>query len=164
MAFDGYIQIEGVEGESHDSGHEKWIQIQSFSHAVPNDVTGQSAGGHHTGGRCRHGDVVVSKLFDSTSPNLLLACCQGKSHPKAIIELCRSGASGTDVVPYQRIELTDVVFTSVVPLASEALSFPEEKVSMTYGTISWTHTKTDISGKPQGEIVTGWDMKRNTAL
>ncbi len=164
MAFDAYLQIDGIEGESSDAGHEKWIQIQSFNHAVANETTGQSGGGHHTGGRCSHSDIVIVKPLDSASPNLSLACCSGKSHPELTIELCRSGASGTDAVPYQKIELTDVVITSVAPVASQSSDFPAETVTFTYGTITWTYTKTDITGNPAGEIVTGWDLKRNTAL
>ena len=83
---------------------------------------------------------------------------------KATIDLCRSGASGTDVVPYQKVQLSDVVITSVSPLANESTNFPHETLSLTYGTISWTYTKTDITGNPSGEIVTGWDLKRNVAL
>ncbi len=164
MAFDAYLQIEGIEGESHDSAHENWIQLQSYQHDVKNETTGQSGGGHHTGGRCIHGDIIVTKPLDSASPNLSLACCQGKSHPTAVVELCRSGGSGTDAVPYQKIELTDVVITSVKPVASESVQFPMEEVSLTYGTITWTYTKTDITGNPAGEIVTGWDLKKNIAL
>ena len=164
MAFDAYLKIEGIEGESHDAGHEKWIQLQSYSHIVRNETTGQSGGGHHTGGRCTHSDVIVIKPIDSSSPNLALACCLGKSHPTLIVELCRSGASGTDAVPYQKVELTDVVVTSVKPVANETTQFPSEEVTFTYGSIKWTYTKTDIAGKPCGEIVTGWDLKRNTAL
>ncbi len=164
MAFDAYLQIEGIEGESTDAGHEAWIQLQSFTHKVSNEATGQSGGGHHTGGRCNHGDVVVVKPIDSSSPNLALACCSGKSHPTLVIELCRSGASGSDAVPYQKIELTDVVITSVTPAANDATPFPSETVAFTYGSITWTYTKTDITGNPAGEIVTGWDLKRNSAL
>lgn len=164
MAFDAYLQIEGIEGESTDAGHEGWIQLKAFSHNVSNETTGQSGGGHHTGGRATHSDVVVTKPLDGSSPNLSLACCQGKSMAKATIDLCRSGASGTDVVPYQKVELSDVVITSVAPLANEATDFPHETLSLTYGTISWTYTKTDITGNPAGEIVTGWDLKKNIAL
>lgn len=164
MAFDGYLQIEGIEGESTDVAHEKWIQIQSYSHSVNNEVTGQSGGGHHTGGRCHHGDVTIVKPMDCSSPKLLLACSQGKSHPTATIDLCRSGASGAESVPYQKIEFTDLVVTSVTPQAIEGADFPTETVSFTYSTIKWTYTKTDTTGNPAGEVVTGWDLKKNTTL
>jgi len=162
MSFDAYLQIKGIEGDCTDKKHEKWIQLQHFAHSVHNEITGQSAGGSHTGGRCHHSDISISKPMDGSSPNLYLACCQGKSHPTAVIELCRSGGSGTDAVPYQKIELTDVVITSVAPAASSGI--PTENVTMTYGTIKWTHKKTDLAGKPTGEVVTGWSLKVNDKI
>ncbi|MBD3317601.1 MAG: type VI secretion system tube protein Hcp [Chitinivibrionales bacterium] len=164
MAFDAYLQIEGIEGDATDANHLGWIQLQSYSHNVKNETTGQSMGGHHTGGRCHHEDILVIKPLDGSSPSLALACCQGKSHPSAVIELCRSGASGLDMVPYQKVELTDVVVTGVAPKAGENDEFPIEQIRMTYGSIKWTYTKTDTSGRPTGEVVTGWDLKQNTNL
>ena len=164
MAFDAYLQIEGIEGESTDSGHEGWIQLRDYSHNVTNETTGHSGGGHHTGGRCHHADISITKPMDASSPNLLLACCQGKSHPTATIELCRSGASGTEMVPYQKVELKDVVVTSITPQGSEGSDFPTESVTLCYGTITWTYTKTDLTGNPTGEIVTGWDLGANCPI
>jgi type VI secretion system secreted protein Hcp len=165
MAFDAYFKLDGVEGQAEDSKHEKWIQLLSYNHSVNNETTGlQSAGGAHMGGRVQHKDIVLSKQIDGTSPMLMLACCQGKSHPTAVIELVRSGASGNDAVPYQKIELTDVVIKSVSPTGADGASFPTETVSLTYATIKWTVTKTGKDGKPAGEIVSGWDLKKNTKL
>jgi type VI secretion system secreted protein Hcp len=164
MAFDAYLKIEGIEGDATDSNHHGWIQLDSFSHSVMNEATGHSMGGHHTGGRCHHGDITVIKPLDGSSPTLSLACCQGKSHASAVIELCRSGASGIDLVPYQKVELNDVTITSVNPQAVNGAAFPTETVTMTYKAIKWTYTKTDTSGNPTGEIVTGWDLSQNKNL
>ena len=164
MSFDAYLKIEGIDGESTDSIHTDWIQLLSYSHNVSNETTGKSQGGSHMGGRCQHGDVSIVKSIDSSSPTLALACCQGKSHPTATIEICRSGASGVDTVTYQKIELTDVVITSVSPQAVGGADFPSEAVSIGYGSIKWTYTKTDSKGTPKGEIVTGWDLVQNKML
>jgi type VI secretion system secreted protein Hcp len=165
MAFDAYLKLDGVEGQAEDAKHEKWIQLTSYSHSIHNETTGsQSAGGSHMGGRCQHNDIVIGKHVDGTSPMLMLACCQGKSHPKAVIELVRSGGSGVDAIPYQKIELTDVVIKSVCPSGAEESRFPVEAVSFSYATIKWTVTKTGKDGKPAGEIVSGWDVKKNTKL
>jgi type VI secretion system secreted protein Hcp len=165
MAFDAYLKLDGVEGQADDAKHEKWIQLLSYSHSIVNETTGMhSAGGAHMGGRCQHNDIVLTKQIDGTSPMLMLACCQGKSHPTATIELVRSGGSGVDAIPYQKIELTDVVVKAVCPMGADGSSFPTENVSVTYATIKWTVTKTSKEGKPAGEIVSGWDLKKNTKL
>jgi type VI secretion system secreted protein Hcp len=164
MALDAYIQIEGIEGESTDANHIGWIQLMSYSHSIQNETTGQSGGGHHTGGRVMHGDLTLVKSMDASSPILMLACCQGKSHPTATLELCRSGASGIDAIPFQKVELTDVTITSVTPQANDGGGFPTETFTLTYRTITWTYTKTDTTGNPTGEVTGGWDLAANKTL
>lgn len=165
MAFEAYLKLDGIEGQATDSKHEKWIQLISYQHSIINETTGQkSSGGAHTGGQVVHHDVGIVKNMDGTSPTLSLACCQGKSIPTAIIELVRSGGSGTDPVPYQKIEYTNVVIKAISPNGDVHASFPTEALSFTYSSIKWTHTKTGKDGKPQGEIVGGWDLEKNTKL
>jgi type VI secretion system secreted protein Hcp len=165
MAFEAYLKLDGIEGQATDAKHEKWIQLLSFSHSIQNETTGQkSSGGAHMGGQVVHHDVQVVKQMDGTSPMLMLNCCQGKALPKGVIELVRAGGSGTDPVPYQKIEFTNVVVKSVSPVGEDQTRFPTEAVAFTYDTIKWTHTKTGKDGKPQGEIVAGWDLQKNTKL
>ena len=47
MAYNGYLKVEGIEGESTDEGHAGQIEILSFSHHLS-----QSGGGaaSRTGG------------------------------------------------------------------------------------------------------------------
>ena len=165
MALEAYLQLEGIEGQATDSLHENWIQLLNYNHSINNETMGvKSSGGAHTGGQVIHHDVQVVKNIDGTSPQLSLACCQGKAIPTATLELVRAGGSGTDPVPYQKIEYTNVVVRSVNPMGDVSSPFPTESVTFTYSTVKWTHTKTGKDGKPQGEIVTGWDLEKNTQL
>jgi len=165
MALEAYLLLEGIEGQATDMNHEKWIQLLNYNHSINNETMGvKSAGGAHTGGQVIHHDVQVVKNIDGTSPQLSLACCQGLAIPTATIELVRAGGSGTDPVPYQKIEYTNVVIRAVNPMGDVNAQFPTESVAFTYSTIKWTHTKTGKDGKPQGEIVAGWDLEKNTKL
>ncbi|MCU7860874.1 MAG: type VI secretion system tube protein Hcp, partial [Candidatus Thiodiazotropha sp. (ex Lucinoma kastoroae)] len=40
MAVDMFMKIEGVDGESTDDAHNKWIELLSFSHGVSQPVSG----------------------------------------------------------------------------------------------------------------------------
>ncbi len=161
MAFDAFLKIDGVEGESTDDSHDKWIEVLSVSHALTQQSTGPSGGGAHSGGRVDHADITVVKSMDASSPQLCLACCNGKSHPTAVIEYCRAGEKKQR---FYKLELTDVVITSISPFASGGGDFPQEEMTLTYGTIKWTYTKTDTRGKPGGDVVNGWDCKTNKKL
>lgn len=53
MALDVYLQIDGIKGESADSGHQGWIELTSVHWGVsqPKSPTASTAGGH-TAERC----------------------------------------------------------------------------------------------------------------
>lgn len=58
-----FLKIEGIEGECSVLGYEKWLKINSYSIGI-NWVDAE--------------DLVVSKELDVSSPQLALACAQGK--------------------------------------------------------------------------------------
>jgi type VI secretion system secreted protein Hcp len=47
MAFDAFIKIKDIDGESTDEQHKDWIEVISFNHGVSQQVstTASSAGG-----------------------------------------------------------------------------------------------------------------------
>ena len=66
MSFDGYIKVQGIKGDSTDSAHAEWIEIQAFSHSIIQSTGGAaSAQGTHAGGRADHGDYSIVKRLDS---------------------------------------------------------------------------------------------------
>ena len=162
MAFDSFLKIEGIDGESSDSAHDKWIEIFSFSHGVSQPASGSvSSGGGRSAERCDHSDFSVVKALDKASPKLNLYCSNGEHISNVILELCRAGG---DKQKYMEYKLEDVIVTSVRPGGSaqggEAL--PLEEVSFCYGKISWTYTETDHkTGKPAGNVTSYWDLHAN---
>lgn len=55
MALDVYLHIDGIKGESADSGHQGWSELTSAIWGVkqPKSATA-STGGGHTAERCEH--------------------------------------------------------------------------------------------------------------
>ncbi len=54
MAFDAFLKIDGIPGESTDDKHKDWIEILSFSHGLSQAATGsRSSGGAATAERCQ---------------------------------------------------------------------------------------------------------------
>ncbi len=162
MAFDCFLKIDGVPGESTDDKHTEWIELLSYSHGVSQMSSGSvSSGGGRSAERCDHQDFSVVKTLDKASPKLNLYCCNG-THIKLInIELCR--ATG-DKQKYMEYILTDSIVSSVRPGGSsqggEAL--PLEEVTFNYGKIEWVYTETDHkTGKPKGDVKTNWDLELN---
>jgi len=162
MAFDAFLKIDGIPGESTDDKHKDWIEILSYSHGLSQPAAGaRSTGGAASGERCNHQDFSIVKVLDKASPKLALYCCNG-THIKSVkLELCR--ATG-DKQKYMEYLLSDVIVSGVRPggSAQGGENLPLEEVSFNYGKIEWTYTETDHkTGKPKGDVKANWDLVAN---
>src|SRR6188768_567217 len=111
MAFDTFLQIEGLPGECLDKAHKSWIQLFSLSHQVTQVGDGSaSAVGVRTAGKCDHGDIHFTKTMDKCTPFLLNKACTGKHYPKAVIEVCKNTGNKET---FYKITLDAVVVSSV---------------------------------------------------
>ena len=162
MAFDVFMKVDGIPGESSDSKHKDWIELVSFSHGVVQRLAGQrSQGAVGAQGRCDHQDFVVIKLLDKASPKLNLYCCQGKVIPKITIELCQAGG---DKQLYMKYDLENVFVTSVTPGGAAQGDDPRplETVSLNYDKVTWTYTQLDPkTNQPKGNTSSWWSTRVN---
>jgi type VI secretion system secreted protein Hcp len=162
MAFDVFLKIDGIPGESTDDKHKDWIELLSFNHGLSQPSAGsRSTSGGAASGRCDHQDFSVVKALDKSSPKLALFCCNAKHIDKINVELCR--ATG-DKQKYMEYNMSNVIVSSVRPGGSSKgnESLPVEEVSFNYGKIEWVYTETDhATGKPKGNVKTNWDLIAN---
>jgi type VI secretion system secreted protein Hcp len=162
MAFDSFLKIGEVPGESTDDKHKDWIEILSFSHGLKQPTSGAaSTGGGRGAQRCDHEDFTIVHTLDKASPKLALHCCNGMHLKEVKLELCRAAG---DKTKYMEYKLTDVIVSSVRPAgtAKEDTPIPLEQVSFSYGKIEWAYTETDhATGKPKGDVKAYWDLKAN---
>jgi type VI secretion system secreted protein Hcp len=165
MAFDCFLKIDGIDGESTDGAHAKWIEILSFSHGMsqpPSSVVSSSGGAGS--GRVTMQDFSVVKHLDSASPKLALACCTGQHIPSVKIEVCRAGG---DKVKYMEYKMSTVMVSSVRPGGSAHAGdeVPLEEVAFNFGKIEWTYTHQDRgTGGGSGNISGGWDLQKNLKI
>lgn len=161
-AFDMFLDIDGVPGESTDAAHKEWIDILSFSWGETNPA-GSATGstGDRTTERCNCRDFSIVKTLDKASPKLALYCCNGKHLPEVTLEICRADG---DKVKYMEYTLTDVIVSSVnVAGTAGTEELPVEEVTFTYARIHWTYTEYDhATGKPKGNIEAYWDIVMNS--
>lgn len=163
MAFDAFIKIDGIPGESTDDKHKDWIEVLSYSWGVKQSGGGgsKSTAGARATGRSDHEDLTFVHSLDKASAKLFLACCNG-THIKEIT-MTLNRATG-DKQKYMEYKLNDVLISSLKPGGStqgeEAI--PMEEVSLNYGKITLTYTATDHkTGKPAGDISANWDCTIN---
>jgi len=162
MAFDTFLKIGTIPGESTDDKHKDWIEILSFNWGVAQPSAGsRSSGGAASAERCDHHDFMVTKTLDKASPKLFLSCCKGEHINEVKVELCR--ATG-DKQKYMEYKMSDVIVSGVRPggAAHGSESLPLEEVSFNYGKIELVYTETDHkTGKPKGDVKANWDLVGN---
>jgi type VI secretion system secreted protein Hcp len=162
MAFDTFLKISTIPGESTDDKHKDWIEILSFNTGMVQQASGSvSTGGARSAERVDHHDFSVVKTLDKASPKLALASCTGEHIPEVNVELCR--ATGDKAV-YMKYKMTDVLVSSaaVGGSAQGGETLPLEEVSFNYAKINWIYTETDHkTGKAKGDVETHWDLSAN---
>jgi type VI secretion system secreted protein Hcp len=162
MAFDTFLKISTIPGESTDAKHKDWIEVLSFSTGMVQLLSGSvSSGGALSAERTSHEDFSLVKTLDKASPKLALACCVGEHIPEVNVELCR--ATGNKAV-YMKYKMTGVVVSSVsfAGSAQGGGALPLEEVSFDYARINWVYTETDHkTGKAKGDVEAHWDVRAN---
>lgn len=161
MSFDAFIKLDGIDGESTDDKHQKWIEIQGYSFGASQAQSGtSSSSGNLASARVSIQDFSFTKFLDLASPKLFEACCTGATIKSAVVNLNRAGG---DKVKYMEYKLTDVVVSSVGKGGDKGgdQDVPLESVSLAFGKIELIYTKVGIDGKAAGNASAGWDLKAN---
>jgi type VI secretion system secreted protein Hcp len=104
----GFLQIDGIKGESADKTHKEQIDILSFSFGVTNSGT-FSGGGGGGAGKASFSSFKFNKLYDASSPPLFTATATGKHIETATFAFRRSG--GDSPGDFLTVKLTDVLVT-----------------------------------------------------
>jgi len=170
MAFDAFLKIDGVPGESTDDKHKDWIEVLSFSHGStqPSSATASSAGGGTTE-RVNFDDLMITKHIDKASAKLYELCASGKHIATVTLELCRAGG---DKLKYMEVKMEQVIISSVQAsgmakvAAAQGTSTPDnlptEQVMFDFGKIKWTYTQQKrADGSGGGNVTGGWDLTTN---
>ncbi len=165
MAFDAYIKIDGIPGESTDDKHKEWIEVVSYDHRIeqPASATASSSGGA-TAERVNHDTFNIVHLLDKASPKLAEACCTGKHIKEVTLELCRAGG---DKLTYMEVKMEQVIVSKVATsgYGTGESSFPSENISLSYGKIKWKYiAQKRADGTGSGNVIGGWDCTNNKVI
>jgi type VI secretion system secreted protein Hcp len=160
MAFDAFIKIDGIPGESTAKGKADNMDIYSFSWGASNPTTVSSGGGLGAGKVSISGFNFMKKS-DKASPLLFLACCSGTHIASAVVTLRKAG--GDTPLDYITYKFTDLMVESIQWSGSSGGDdAPTESVSLAF-------TKAETEFQPQnakgakegGAITSSWDVKKN---
>jgi type VI secretion system secreted protein Hcp len=158
MAVDMFLKINGVEGESRDKKHGKEIDVLAWSWGVSNSGSAHEGSGAGAG-KVSVQDVSITKYVDSSSPKLLLNCCQGTHYTDALLTIRKAG--GDAPVEYFKIKMQQVLITSVSTGGTDDTERLTESVGLNFAKVSVEYTPQDAKGAPGTMIPFGWDIAQN---
>jgi type VI secretion system secreted protein Hcp len=132
------------------------IDVESWSWGVSNQST-LSAGALRTAGAAKFNEMTITKTVDNSSPQLFLACANGKHFPKVTIT---SRKAGDQPVEYLVITLEQVLISSVEFSGNKGGDIPMENV-----TLNFAKATIESKGTADGKVLTPsratWDVALN---
>lgn len=163
MAFDAYLKIGDIPGESNDDtfkGASCWIDVLSFTYGVTQTGSASSQGGM-AAGKANFQDFTFTQKIHKGSPLMFKSCASGKVYPEAWF-LARK--AGDKPQTYLQVKLKNVMITSVTAQgAGGPDEIPTETVAMTAEMMAVWYAPQKSDGSLDTGQAFGWDQKKNTA-
>jgi type VI secretion system secreted protein Hcp len=154
-AVDIFGKFTGIDGESTNQFHPKWIDVEAYSWGASNPVI--FGGGGISTGKVNFSDFSFTKLVDASSPALFFNMASGKRIDEALFDIVKVGGDPFTVLKYKFSD----VFISSYSIGSGG-DTPTENISFAFSKIEMTYFPQDASGKAGGAITAFWDVTKNT--
>jgi len=160
MAVDMFIKIGTLKGESKDSTHKGEIDVLAWSWGMSNSGSAHVGGGAGVG-KVNVQDLSFTKYIDLTSPDLMLACCNGKHFDSALLTVRKAGEKPLE---YLKIKLTEVLITSVSTGGSGGEDRLTENVTLNFAKVNVDYIEQTEKGAEGGKPKMGWDISANVKI
>lgn len=156
-----FLKIDGIDGESTDSKHQKWIELEHINFGVANHARIADSGKRKiTMATADFRTIDCLKTMDSSSIKLLSAVAQGTTIKAIKLEICTmiKGA----LHPYAEVELDECAISAVQQSCSKGGGYPQEQLTITFSKIKWTFTPIKDDGSAGSKVgPEGWNLLEN---
>lgn len=173
MAKDIYVVFNGttdIVGETRDKDFapKKAIEVTGFQHVIrqPKSSSSSTSGGH-TAERTEHGEMILTKDIDKASTKLWQAASAGTVYNSVEIWFHRAfggqntTSSGTKRVNYLKIELKNVVISSININVVDGSELPTETFGIRYSAVKWTYISHKMDGTVDGSMPGMYSLEKN---
>jgi type VI secretion system secreted protein Hcp len=160
MSVELFLKIAGVDGESTKVGHEKEIEIFSFSLGASNPSSVSSGTGSGAG-KVDISSISVQKTVDMASAKLFLTCCSGKHFDTATLTAREAG--GDAPVEYWIMEFKQVYIDNISWGGATGGGKPTESLSLSFKEVKITYWSQSATGAKDQKAEGGWNVGTNAA-
>jgi type VI secretion system secreted protein Hcp len=157
---DTFLQITGIEGESVDSKHKGWLEVESWSWGETNPTPATGGGGGGGSGKVQVQDLFVSTRVSKASPKLFLACATGQRMKEAKLAAVRAGKTQVEFLTWT---FNDVLVTGYQTGGSSD-ELPGDQVSLSFSKLKVEYRAQKADGSHDVPVTAGWDVKTNKKL
>ncbi len=175
MATDIFIKIDGIDGESADKNHGKWIDVITFAHGAEQSVSGNRNA--DVSGRGHFIPFSFIHSVDKATPKIQQFCMSGQKIAKVEFVVCRAVAGAQ--VPVYEITMENVKICKANVVASDAdgkqngqdaaTAFagtesnyvPVETVTLIPGKMTWKQTSIKPDNTKDGAVEASFNQVEN---
>lgn len=154
-----FAKYDGIDGESNDANHGKWIDVLSV------DWSSHKPGGGATGQSRRRGAAIVEDMhltieFEKATPKLIEKMLKGEVIKTLTVESTATYGGARAV--YLQYELKNVMVTSIQNSASgnDAAGPPTVVIGNNFEELKVTYTQYDDEGGSQGSVDTTFKVEK----
>ncbi len=169
MAVDMFMKIGNIAGESRDAKHGNEIDVLDWSWGMENS-TNAHVGGGQGAGKVRVRNLKFKKFIDKSSPDLMLACCNGKHFPEAKLVVRKSGEQPLE---YLTVTMQDLIIADITangrPYSDGQDGRPAddrltEEVTLNFAKVKVDYKEQTKTGSVGASTAMGWDIAGNTPM
>jgi len=143
-----FAKYDGIDGESVDANHDKWIDVERYEWGAHTDGTATSASRRRAAPEV---DAFVLNFdYEKASPKLEEKMLKGEIIPKLEIEL--TGTYGGSRATYLKYEMKNVQVTAFEVVGEEGSGAPYISFSNNFEEIKVTYTEYDDEGNKKGNV------------
>ena len=150
MAVDAFLKLGDLKGESQKEGFEDQIEVLSWNWGASQSGTTHEGSGSGAG-KVNVQDMSFAHYVDTSSANVLKACCAGIHFPEAILTLRKAG--GDNPLDYLIITLNDIIVTSFSVGGSGGEDRNVENFTLNFGRFKYAYQPQDEKGAKSGGAI-----------
>lgn len=143
-----FLRVEGIVGESKDTAHQKWLDVDTWSWGINRGIGSENASRSH------YLNLSVHCKVDKATPAMMLKASAGNKIKTVELSACKSGGEQFE---YYRITLENVLIAQVLLrdngiVTNVDYELQADKVNFQY----WEQTELGVKG---AETRMAWDIK-----